>query len=75
MDLIYQNRNVKIIDNGKKYEARNGKANKVQTYIVNWKILLAAVNIASLLVLVRTIYRVVEFALGRNGYANTHEWT
>lgn len=41
----------------------------------NWMGLLIALNIACGLILVRSIYRVVEFASGNNGYVSVNEWT
>ncbi|RDW65268.1 RTA1 protein-like protein [Coleophoma crateriformis] len=40
----------------------------------NWQQLLLAVNIGCGLILVRTIYRTVDFSLGRKGYTEEHEW-
>ncbi|KAF2273213.1 RTA1-domain-containing protein [Westerdykella ornata] len=42
---------------------------------VGWARVLQAIWVSSLLILVRSIYRVIEFALGINGYPFTHEWT
>ncbi|KAJ5729371.1 RTA1 like protein-domain-containing protein [Penicillium malachiteum] len=41
----------------------------------HWPALLRVVNFATLLILVRSIYRLVEFSEGTSGYINTHEWT
>jgi len=41
----------------------------------NWMGLLIAVNTSCALILVRSIYRVVEFATGVDGYVSVHEWT
>ncbi|KAJ5666744.1 RTA1 like protein-domain-containing protein [Penicillium macrosclerotiorum] len=41
----------------------------------HWPALLRVVNITTLLILVRSIYRLVEFTEGSTGYINTHEWT
>ncbi|KAF3394379.1 Protein RTA1 [Penicillium rolfsii] len=40
----------------------------------NWPALLRVVNLTTLLILVRSIYRLVEFTEGVTGYLNTHEW-
>ncbi|QKX62190.1 uncharacterized protein TRUGW13939_09349 [Talaromyces rugulosus] len=45
-----------------------------ETGDTNWRALLRVVNIATILVLVRTIYRLVEFTEGNKGYVNEHEW-
>ncbi|KAJ5912110.1 RTA1 like protein-domain-containing protein [Penicillium subrubescens] len=41
----------------------------------HWPALLRVVNFTTLLILVRSIYRLVEFTQGVTGYLNTHEWT
>ncbi|KAL4935668.1 hypothetical protein BDV06DRAFT_234117 [Aspergillus oleicola] len=41
----------------------------------NWQHLLRAVNFATIMILIRSIYRMVEFTEGQTGYVNTHEWT
>ncbi|PQE31002.1 hypothetical protein CJF32_00006039 [Rutstroemia sp. NJR-2017a WRK4] len=40
----------------------------------NWKALLRVVNGTCALILVRSVYRMVEFAMGSQGYVETHEW-
>ncbi|KAL5343453.1 RTA1 like protein-domain-containing protein [Aspergillus crustosus] len=40
----------------------------------DWRPLLRAVNFSTIMILIRSIYRMVEFTEGRNGYINTHEW-
>ncbi|CAI7672468.1 unnamed protein product [Penicillium pancosmium] len=40
-----------------------------------WPALLRVVNFTTLLILVRSVYRLVEFTEGTTGYLNTHEWT
>ncbi|KGO73876.1 Zinc/iron permease [Penicillium italicum] len=40
----------------------------------NWPALLRVVNITTILILVRSIYRLVEFTEDTTGYLNTHEW-
>ncbi|KAJ9151320.1 Rta1 domain-containing protein [Pleurostoma richardsiae] len=39
-----------------------------------WRWVLRAVYVSSALILLRSVYRVVEFAEGVHGYAFTHEW-
>ncbi|KUI65319.1 Protein RTA1 [Cytospora mali] len=39
-----------------------------------WEVLLYVVNISCALILVRSIYREIEFGEGKTGYSNTHEW-
>ncbi|KAG7294588.1 hypothetical protein NEMBOFW57_004664 [Staphylotrichum longicolle] len=41
---------------------------------VGWEKVVTAVYVSSILILVRCIYRVAEFAEGIEGYAFTHEW-
>ncbi|OCT54897.1 Protein RTA1 [Cladophialophora carrionii] len=40
----------------------------------NWELFLTAVNVANVLILIRTILRFVEFALGATNYLIDHEW-
>ncbi|KAJ5808786.1 RTA1 like protein-domain-containing protein [Penicillium riverlandense] len=40
----------------------------------HWPALLRVVNLTTLLILVRSIYRLVEFTQGATGYLNSHEW-
>ncbi|CAI7637645.1 unnamed protein product [Penicillium discolor] len=40
----------------------------------NWPTLLRIVNLTTILILVRSIYRLVEFTEGTKGYLSTHEW-
>ncbi|MCJ1405651.1 hypothetical protein MMC11_008880 [Xylographa trunciseda] len=56
---------------GEKYFAVGGLKRKLDR---NWETLLWVVNLACLLVLGRTIYRICEFALGKTGYIEYHEW-
>ncbi|KAJ5215615.1 RTA1 like protein-domain-containing protein [Penicillium cinerascens] len=41
----------------------------------HWPALLRVVNLTTILILIRSIYRLVEFTEGVTGYVNTHEWT
>ncbi|KAL3477754.1 RTA1 like protein-domain-containing protein [Aspergillus californicus] len=40
-----------------------------------WQYLLRAVNFSTIMILIRSIYRMVEFTEGHGGYINTHEWS
>ncbi|KAI1626928.1 RTA1 like protein-domain-containing protein [Exophiala viscosa] len=40
----------------------------------NWEMFLNVINIANLLILVRTLLRLVEFAMGTSNYLTNHEW-
>ncbi|KIM95606.1 hypothetical protein OIDMADRAFT_133677 [Oidiodendron maius Zn] len=54
-----------------KYSTFDGVDRKLKR---NWVALLRCVNFASLMILVRSVYRMIDFALGRAGYTETHEW-
>ena len=41
---------------------------------VNWKLNLIVLYAASFLILIRSIYRVVEYVTGKDGTIMTHEW-
>ncbi|KAF7928671.1 uncharacterized protein EAE98_005727 [Botrytis deweyae] len=40
----------------------------------NWQALLHVVNITCVLILIRSVFRMVNFALGRTGYTEEREW-
>ena len=40
----------------------------------NWRLFLRIVNAASVIILVRTVARFVEFIIGVNSYPSKHEW-
>ncbi|KAL2809172.1 RTA1 like protein-domain-containing protein [Aspergillus granulosus] len=40
----------------------------------NWPVLLRVVNFSTLMILIRSIFRMIEFTEGRGGYISTHEW-
>ncbi|KAL4901449.1 hypothetical protein BDW74DRAFT_83610 [Aspergillus multicolor] len=40
----------------------------------DWPHLLRAVNFSTIMILIRSIYRLVEFTEGHDGYINNHEW-
>ncbi|KAL4808810.1 RTA1 like protein-domain-containing protein [Aspergillus unguis] len=46
----------------------------VKPWRSDWQHLLRCVNLSTILILIRSIFRVLEFTEGRNGYINTHEW-
>ncbi|KAG9239467.1 RTA-like protein [Amylocarpus encephaloides] len=54
-----------------KYVTVDGAEKKLKK---NWQAILRVTNIASLCVLVRSVYRMVEFSLGPTGYTGHHEW-
>jgi hypothetical protein len=39
-----------------------------------WTAMLWAINAGSTMIFLRSIYRMIEFSTGFNGYLNTHEW-
>ncbi|KAJ5150161.1 RTA1 like protein-domain-containing protein [Penicillium atrosanguineum] len=59
-----------------RYESFGEKEYVIDGVLKNkhWPALLRAVNITTILILVRSIYRLVEFTEGRTGYINNHEW-
>jgi hypothetical protein len=40
----------------------------------NWRLFLRVINISSVIILIRTIARFVEFVIGVNTYLSNHEW-
>ncbi|KAJ5666397.1 RTA1 like protein-domain-containing protein [Penicillium maclennaniae] len=60
-----------------RYESFGEKCYVIDGIVKNkhWPALLRVVNIVTVLILVRSIYRLVEFTEGKTGYINTHEWT
>ncbi|KAJ5488976.1 RTA1 domain protein [Penicillium diatomitis] len=42
---------------------------------VQWKIHLRVLNVVCALILVRSVFRVIEYALGNDGYLLSHEWS
>jgi len=40
-----------------------------------WRLFVITVNIASILILVRSVYRFVEYAISTHNYLSDHEWT
>jgi len=55
-----------------KYVEMEGFEGKVKK---NWVAILRVTNIASICILIRSLYRLVEFSEGRGGYLYSHEWT
>ncbi|KAF1812327.1 RTA1-domain-containing protein [Eremomyces bilateralis CBS 781.70] len=47
---------------------------EVEDTPAGWRKVILAVYVSSSLILVRSVYRVIEFAQGIHGYAFTHEW-
>ncbi|KAJ5604514.1 RTA1 like protein-domain-containing protein [Penicillium lagena] len=62
---------------GDRYESVGEKEYRIdgRTRDKHWPALLRVVNLTSFLILIRSIYRLVEFTTGVTGYINTHEWT
>ncbi|KAJ5758608.1 RTA1 like protein-domain-containing protein [Penicillium odoratum] len=60
-----------------RYEVLDEKTYSIDGIVKNrhWPALLRVVNLTTLLILVRSIYRLVEFSSGSTGYINAHEWT
>lgn len=40
----------------------------------DWQHLLRAVNLATVMILIRSVFRLIEFTEGHGGYINNHEW-
>ncbi|EXJ71924.1 uncharacterized protein A1O5_04425 [Cladophialophora psammophila CBS 110553] len=40
----------------------------------NWQLFLTVINVANILILIRTVFRLIEFALGTRNYLTDHEW-
>jgi hypothetical protein len=60
------------------FQVRIGKFPTAESYNnpdVPWKQSLWGLYVMSVLVLVRSVFRVVEYGLGYDGYALEHEWT
>ncbi|KAK9234156.1 RTA1 like protein-domain-containing protein [Lipomyces kononenkoae] len=54
-----------------KYITVNETGRKIRK---NWRPLLRVINVACILILIRSVYRVCDFALGKSGYLEQHEW-
>jgi len=61
----------RLTDINEKYCTIDGGDHKLKK---NWQAILRVTNIACGLILIRTIYRMVDFSLGRTGYTQEHEW-
>ncbi|KAJ5375734.1 ZIP metal ion transporter [Penicillium concentricum] len=59
-----------------RYENVGEKDYRIDGIVKNkhWPALLRVVNLTTILILVRSVYRLVEFTQGTTGYLNTHEW-
>ncbi|OCK85354.1 RTA1-domain-containing protein [Lepidopterella palustris CBS 459.81] len=53
---------------------RNTKHHTKSDAPPGWRKVLHAIYVSSALILIRCVYRVIEFALGIHGYPFTHEW-
>lgn len=40
----------------------------------NWQLFLTVINVANILILIRTVLRLVEYAMGNRNYLLDHEW-
>ncbi|CZR61014.1 related to RTM1 protein [Phialocephala subalpina] len=56
---------------GEKYCIIDGEEKKLKP---KWEAILRVTNITSVLILIRSVYRMVDFSLGQTGYTGTHEW-
>ncbi|KAL2063042.1 hypothetical protein VTL71DRAFT_6114 [Oculimacula yallundae] len=41
----------------------------------NWQAILLITNLASVCILIRSVYRMLDFHMGREGYLDSHEWS
>ncbi|KAK9241861.1 RTA1 like protein-domain-containing protein [Lipomyces tetrasporus] len=58
-------------EDGQKYFIVSGTGRKLK---MHWQSLLLVLNITCVLILVRSVYRVCDFALGKTGYLEQNEW-
>ncbi|KUJ20461.1 RTA1 like protein [Mollisia scopiformis] len=56
-------------EKGEKHYTVDGKKLKP-----NWQAILRVTNFASAMILIRSVYRMVDFSLGKTGYTSEHEW-
>jgi len=56
---------------GEKYCSIDGSEKKLKP---NWQAILRVTNFASAMILIRSIYRMIDFSLGKTGYTGSHEW-
>ncbi|GKU16376.1 unnamed protein product, partial [Fusarium langsethiae] len=57
------------------YRVRTQRSNVFANFGNNWEKLLIMLYIVSALIMVRSVFRVVEFIGGQDGYLLKHEWT
>lgn len=68
------------IDNNNNSSVRKETSNTASNILVNlptdtrWRLFLTTINIASILILVRSVYRFVEFAISTHNYLSDNEW-
>ncbi|KAG4415649.1 hypothetical protein IFR04_011208 [Cadophora malorum] len=62
----------RITASDEKYVEIDGREKKLKR---NWQAILLITNLASVCILVRSVYRMIDFHMGREGYLATHEWT
>ncbi|KAH8668689.1 RTA1 like protein-domain-containing protein [Xylariales sp. PMI_506] len=60
-----------LIAEGEKMATLEGSAAKFNP---NWRVILFAVNASCALILIRSIYRIIEFTEGKTGYVDQYEW-
>ncbi|KAG0649848.1 rta1 [Hyphodiscus hymeniophilus] len=61
----------RVTNENEKYVTIDGGERKLKK---NWRALLRVTNFACGCILVRSIYRMIDFSLGRTGYTELHEW-
>ena len=56
---------------GDKFVTLEGSERKFKP---RWRVLLYAVNFSCLMIIIRSVYREIDFSLGKQGYTQKHEW-
>jgi hypothetical protein len=57
------------------HSVRTQRRNVYANYGDNWEKLLIMLYVVSALIMVRSVFRVVEYVMGQDGYLLRHEWT
>lgn len=62
-------------DDDKTYYNNNNAGDMLPSRTIPWRRSLSMVYVASTAILIRSVFRVVEYAAGQTGYLLRHEWT
>ncbi|KAJ2897988.1 putative rta1 domain protein [Zalerion maritima] len=60
-----------LMEPGEKTASVPGSRNKIKP---NWRVILFSINLSCVLILLRSIYRMIEFDEGKTGETASHEW-